>query len=685
MTLIALATLLVVTACTCGKERTSAQTEAASIPTSQVEKTIKHLKDSLGRGHDLRIERGVAQVAALWRPGDGSVEDFDRFCRERFIADDATLSSLYDTLERNFEILNGYFYKIDSKLKFPLHVVGDPLTEVDMMFGSYDAGAHLDEDLYANKIAFVTALNFPFYTLEEKTRLGAEWSRRDWAYARMGDRFISRVPADVRQNLSRILTESDTYVADYNIVMGNLTDAEGKKYFPDGMRLISHWGLRDEIKSNYALGEEGLVKQRMIYQIMKRIIDQTIPEKVINSETLLWDPYTNKVYDADRNEVVSEREQDRRYRFLLDNFHASRSIDPYSPHYPTQIDRAIDAAMEIPLQEVESLFHGLLSSPQVKEVAAFISERLGRPLEPHDIWYTGFMPRSGMDEQKLDAITSQRYPTAAALKADLPNILVKLGWDPTEANRICSLIEVDASRGAGHAMGAMMRGDAARLRTRVGANGMDYKGYNIAVHEFGHNVEQTISMNDVDYYMLNGIPNTGFTEALAFLFQHKDLALLGLQNTTPEDMHLMALDNFWSCYEIMGVSLVDIKTWQWMYAHPEATPEEVREAVIAIAKEVWNTYYAGILGGEDETLLGIYSHMIVYPLYLPNYSVGHLISFQIEQYMVGRHLAGEVKRMFTIGRVLPNHWMNTAVGAPVSTEPTLKATDEALKALRKNG
>ena len=42
-----------------------------------------------------------------------------------------------------------------------------------------------------------------------------------------------------------------------------------------------------------------------------------------------------------------------------------------------------------------------------------------------------------------------------------------------------------------------MRTDNARLRTRIGKDGMDYKGYNIAVHEFGHNVEQTITLHDV--------------------------------------------------------------------------------------------------------------------------------------------------------------------------------------------
>ena len=61
-----------------------------------------------------------------------------------------------------------------------------------------------------------------------------------------------------------------------------------------------------------------------------------------------------------------------------------------------------------------------------------------------------------------------------------------------------------------------MRDAKTRLRTRVGPDGMDYKGYNIAIHELGHNVEQTFSLNGIDHWWLNGVPNTAFTEALAF-------------------------------------------------------------------------------------------------------------------------------------------------------------------------
>jgi len=36
-------------------------------------------------------------------------------------------------------------------------------------------------------------------------------------------------------------------------------------------------------------------------------------------------------------------------------------------------------------------------------------------------------------------------------------------------------------------------GTEAALRTRVESDGMNFKGYNIALHEMGHNLEQTFS------------------------------------------------------------------------------------------------------------------------------------------------------------------------------------------------
>ena len=668
-------------ACTNNQKMNQDMNQATYITPVQTEEVITQLKDSLGDASAFRIERGVEQVAALWREQDGNAEAFAQFCKRSFVGDTAALATLFTTLERNFEVMGGYFHKMDVELKMPLQLEGPAITPVDMMFGSYDASAHLTDDLYGNKVAFLTALNFPFYSLEEKTEQGAGWSRREWAYARMGDRFISRVPAVIQQDISKTLTEADAYISDYNILMDNLRNDAGEQLFPEGMKLITHWGLRDELKSNYADPERGVEKQRMIYKVMQRIIDQSIPREVINSGSHTWNPETNEIF-IDGDAITGTPEETRRYEVFLKNFHAMRQLDAYSPHYPTQLTRAFDATMEVPQKDVEALFVGLLSSPQVKEVASFIASRLGRELEPFDIWYNGFKGGEGIPEEQLTALTSRKYPDAAALEKELPNILVKLGWNPVKAKEITSLITVDASRGAGHAWGAAMRNDLSRLRTRIGEGGMDYKGYNIAVHEFGHNVEQTITMNDVDYYMLNGVPNTSFTEAVAFLFQKRDLELLGLKNSNPDEAHWLALSSFWSAYEIMGVSLVDIRVWEWLYDHPDATASQLKEAVIAIAKEVWNSYYAGVLGGEDETLLGIYSHMIDYPLYLPNYPMGHLIDFQIEQQVKGKNLAEEIDRMYTQGSIIPQLWMQHAVGAPISIDPLLAATGEALKSLK---
>ena len=655
--------------------------EKRFISEKSVSEVTKSLLDSIGETQRIRIERGVKQVAQLWQQTDGTNEDFTTFCMENFIADSVQLDVLYKRLEKNFETLSGYFNEIDVTLKEPIQLVGFEESPVDMLFGGYDVRAHLDDDFYANKIAFVTTLNFPFYSLDEKTKLGDTWTRKQWAYARMGDRFTSRIPAQVQQHLSQTLTNADSYISNYNIYMGQLVDAKGEKLFPADMKLITHWGLRDELKSDYADKVNGLNKQQLIYEVMKRIIDQSIPSEVINNGKYTWNPVENKIFDSGK-ELPSKPENDVRYEVLLQNFKANRQIDAYSPNFPTALSRNFDAAMEIPQKDVENLFKSLLSSQQVKEVAAYIKSRLGRDLQPFDIWYNGFKAKGEISEDELTKITSAKYPTPLAVEKDLPNILIKLGWKPEKARQIASLVQVDASLGAGHAWGAVLRGQKARLRTRIGENGMDYKGYNIAVHEFGHNTEQTITLNDVDYWMLNGVPNNAFTEAVAFMFQKRDLELLGIKNANPDAEAFLALDNFWASYEIMGVALVDIAVWEWMYANPNATPAQLKDAVITEAKKVWNEYYAGILGGKDEPILGIYSHMIDYPLYLSYYPIGHLIDFQVEKQMKGKNMADEMQRMYTQGRIVPQIWMKNGVGQAISVEPTLKAVDEALKVVK---
>ena len=118
-----------------------------------------------------------------------------------------------------------------------------PLHAIDEKFGSYSPSSHLMDDLYANKIGFIIALNFPQLTLKEKEALGDD--RKAWAYARLGDMFTERIPAEVKQAAADTESDADIYIADYNIYMGHLLTPKGKTIFPSDMRLLCHWNLRD--------------------------------------------------------------------------------------------------------------------------------------------------------------------------------------------------------------------------------------------------------------------------------------------------------------------------------------------------------------------------------------------------------------------------------------------------------
>lgn len=650
----------------------------STISESVMQTVSDSLVDANSDLDETRIRKGVEQAASLWRESDGDETKFKNFVAEGFIADPAEREIVLQKLERNFEILEGYYHRIAVDLQEPLHLDMGELHPLDFQFGAYDASSHSTEDMYANKIAFYVALNFPAYSLEEKMEFGEDWSRFDWAAARAGDRFDSRIPAELLQNASVAATNSDTYISTYNIHMGQLVNDENEHLFSDDKVLITHWGLRDELKSHY--GTKNQDAQEMIYNVMLHIIHQDIAADMIDSDEFTWNPVTN-IYYKDGEEVELEREQDMRYQHLLNNFNAHKAMDEYTPLYPTYIDRAFSQSMEITQPEVEALFREFISSDAVKEVASLISERLGRNLRPYDIWYDGFKSRTGINEAELDEITRAKYPDPAALNADLPNILTKLGWDKETAEEIASKIVVDPARGAGHAWGAEMKDDVSHLRTRIAETGMDYKGYNIAIHEFGHNVEQTITLHNVDHYFMHGVPNTAFTEAVAFMFQARDLELLGMKNDNAQAEALSVLDNFWSAVEIMGVSIVDMEVWKWMYENPEATPSELREAVVRIATDVWNTYYADVFGVKDSPILAIYSHMIDSPLYLSNYPLGHLIEFQMVDFMKDKDFSDELTRSLEAGRLIPQMWMQNAVGEPLSGDPLIQATEAALETL----
>jgi hypothetical protein len=654
--------------------------------TLPVEKAQTALIAKYGEAQRPRIERGVRQAAEFWRPEDGDAAAFEEFAATNFAPEGETLDALFNRLQFALESVDGHMAEISRDWKWQSDLDVGPVLPFDEVMAGFEPSAHLNEDLFANKLAHIVLLNFPLTTLDQRLTEGDKWSRRQWAEAKLAWRFSRRVPSSVNVEIGRAAAVASQFVSTYNIWMHHVLGANGERLFPAKMRLLEHWNLRDEIKADYSDKEHGIAKQRVIKKVMERIVDGTIPSVVVDNPRVDWNPFTNEVkpsavidYDASSLSEPSTAGGAPRYAMILSTFHAARLADPYSPTAPTHIARKFDEDRQLPEARVKKMLEQIVSSPLVPRVAKLIEQRLGRKLEPFDLWYNGFRPRAQYTDEQLDELVRKRYPTAAAYAADMPRLLEQLGFTKERAAYLAARIAVDPARGSGHALPSSHRQDKPRLRTRVGKEGMDYKGYNIAVHEMGHTVEEVFSLNDIDYYMLAGVPNNAFTEALAFVFQAKDLELLGLAKPSAEARSLQTLNDFWGTYEIAGVALVEMEMWHWMYDHPDATPLQLRDATVRIAKDVWNRYYAPVFGERDVTLLGVYAHMVNYFMYLPDYPIGHMIAFQIEEQMEkAGNIGSEFERMAKFGSVTPDLWMRHASGAPVGPDALLAATERAL-------
>ncbi len=649
------------------------------IDDARVATTVQALVDEHGADIAARARQGVSQVAGFWRESDGSPDAFQAFCTAQFVAEPAQVARLLARFEGNMEAVTGHAVALSRSLRQAVDLDLDEPLPVDLLFATLNPFDHLSDDVFKTRVAFVALLNFPVV----RAVAAGDLSRREWAAARLTGAFALRIPGEVRQQVTTAYAKAEDYISRYNIHMKDLVDAEGRHPFPDDLVLLSHWGLRDHIKALYSDPARNLPDQRLIQQVMLRIVRQEIPAVVVDNPDVDWDPVANTVSARAQGGPTpsANREPDTRFARLLEVFQAERSQDACSPLYPSHIARKFDFEREIPEKAVEALLTAILADPVAKDIGRLVSTRLGRPLEPFDIWYDGFKVRSHYDAADLDRRIRERYPTLASFQADLPALLGRLGFAADTAKFLSGHIVVDPARGSGHAMGAGMRTDSAHLRTRVPRGGMNYKGYNIALHELGHCVEQVFTLNRVDSTLMMGVPNTAFTEAFAFVFQDRDLEMLGLGRRDDLSKALSAVDTFWMTFEIAGVGLLDMETWRWMYAHPDATPAQLKDAVVARAIDIWNRYYAPVFGIRDTPLLAIYSHMINSGLYLPDYPIGHLIQFQIERQIEGKNLASEMERMCVQGRLAPDKWMRGAVGGPLSAKPLSDAAKAGLKVL----
>lgn len=657
-------------------------------------KVERELVAQYGEAQRSRIQRGLTQVGQFWRPEDGDAATCEAFVRQNFAGTQEALDALFSRFEHLMEKLNGHLTELRYEFRLQADLDRGPILPVDEAFAAYELGAHVTDDFFANKLAFMVLLNFPLCNLDQCLAEGETWSRRQWAEVRLAQQFSKRIPASVQQGFSDAVSEADIYISQYNICMHHILDEKGKRLFPAKLRLSSHWGLRDEIKAQYNNGTNGLVRQRLIQKILEKVIDQSIPAAVINNPLVDWTPASNEVRPSTVSDIEADpsckkravnnvAEPDTRYAKWLKIFQACRKVDPYSPTAPTLIARRFEEDRQMSEARVKAMLEQMLTSPLLAEVARLIEKRIGRPLEPFDIWYEGFRPPLKHSQEKLDAMVKAKYPTPEALREGLPEILLKLGFTPERAAFLKENIVVQNGRGSGHAMGGAMRGQPSRMRVRFDRDGLLFNNFNVAMHELGHNVEQTFSLNLIDHTLLQGVPNTAFTEGFAMFLQGYDLEMLGLAKPDAMSEALETVNTFWATCEIAIMGLCDMAVWHWLYEHPEATPAELKAATLEIARNLWNTYYAPIIGHRDCILPGVYSHMIHCVLYVPDYPVGHLIAFQIAEQMKRAGAIGpEFERMTKMGNVLPDLWMKHATGAPVGPDALLNATRQALDTIK---
>jgi hypothetical protein len=428
---------------------TAGSAAVADVSPSWIQSSCSKLTAELAARHGdaqrPRIERGLRQVAEFWREEDGDATAFEEFVRANFAGDQPTLDTIFNRLEHMLEQLGGHMHEINREFRQQLDLDLGPLLPLDELIGGYDPSAHVVDDFFQNKLAFVVLLNFPLTTLDDRLKHGPSWSRRQWAEVRLAQVFSKRIPGDVNLSISEAAAQSGQYISEYNIWMHHLVDSQGRRLFPPQMRLLSHWSLRDEIKASYVDESNGLPRQRTIQQVMERIINQTIPAVVVNNPAVDWNPFTNEVAPAAVNDSEAPvaakpaerpndgREPDTRYAMLRRTFLAAKKADPYSPTAPTLIARRFDENREIPEARVRAMLEQVVTSPLVPQVAKLIESRLKRPLEPVDNWYSGVRPGSQYSEAQLYEMVAKKYPTPQAYQQDIPNLLTKLGFSSERA------------------------------------------------------------------------------------------------------------------------------------------------------------------------------------------------------------------------------------------------------------
>lgn len=650
-------------------------TPTSNSPTT--EHAISLLVDKHGEGHRARIEGGVARCQALWQDADGDQQAFDTFCVDHFIADPEDLSRLVNRLETAIAQVRGHLYEMRRNLRRWADLRGDEIEHVDELLATFDPAPDLSEQVYTQKLGHLALLNLERPTLDEMLQEGGSWSTDEWARARIARYFGARVPKAVADMARELGFKASHWVSNFHVPVGTMVDSSGKRWFEADRKLVAHWLIREELKGGYN-DPDGLDKQRALAWVLGRHINGTIPRAVMDSSnTQDWDPAANTIGGGDPGELVALE----RYDHWMLQVQVARALDEHHPEHPTAIKRKCELNREIPEMDVERVLVELLSADVRKDLADVMRKRLGRDLESHDVYFDDLF--ESRENTELDAAVKALFPDEKAFEKKLPEVLRGLGYEDDLADFLGTHVRVEIGKGAGHAMRPMLRQYDAWLRTSRLKDQLGWDGFDTAMHELGHNLEQLCSCYFAPRPILEGVPNTACTEAFAFLYQSLAKRVLGIEDeaeATQSFYETTASTMLMAC-QIAGPSLVELRLWRWIYDNPNADAAGLRDALLAICQDVWSEFYERDFGKDPYNILGAYQHMVAYPLYLPDYAIGQMISHQVRAHVRTRDVATETKRICSIGQLTPAAWMQEAVGGELSPRPLINDTEEALRQL----
>ena len=116
----AVATLLIFSICPAVAAPLPAQTAIPDWTPAAMARAERVLVDRYGEAQRARVQRGIKQVASMWRAEDGGAAVFEELVSTQFAGDTPALDALFARFEHMFEQIDGHMQELVRELRVPL-------------------------------------------------------------------------------------------------------------------------------------------------------------------------------------------------------------------------------------------------------------------------------------------------------------------------------------------------------------------------------------------------------------------------------------------------------------------------------------------------------------------------------------------------------------------------------------